>query len=343
MYGVIKEHVLLETAINRLETLTGAKVNVRLAHEDKRSETDAILDLQMDDRQLSFATTIKRVDRSQVLGLIKQRQAAIPCPLLIVAPYISTEMAEHCRKLELYFLDSVGNAYIKAPGLLIDISGKPRPERTLGSPRFSYLTPTGLRITFALLSRPNLAGAPYRHIAGAAGVSLGSVSDALADLDAQGYLAPEMPGPRRLLAPDRLREEWVAHYASRLRPKLHGRRFKAPSADWWREVDLYGYDLYWGGEAAAEKMTGYLKAAAVTLYATGRPDALILAHRLRPDSHGDVEILDAFWPPDAIGHDNDCVPALLVFADLINSGDPRNLETARIIHEQYLSQADHTH
>lgn len=63
------------------------------------------------------------------------------------------------------------------------------------------------------------------------------------------------------------------------------------------------------------------------------------AHRLRADYAGNVEILDAFWdfPPDA--NRKDVTPPILVYADLIATLDPRNLEIARDIRAKFI---DHT-
>lgn len=36
--------------------------------------------------------------------------------------------------------------------------------------------------------------------------------------------------------------------------------------DWWQRVDVTTYGAHWGGEVAAEKLTGYLKPETVTLY-----------------------------------------------------------------------------
>ena len=90
-------------------------------------------------------------------------------------------------------------------------------------------------------------------------------------------------------------EEWVTHYPIKLRPKLVGRRFTAPTADWWRHQDLRQYHAWWGGEVAAEKLTGYLRPARVIAYVEGKPERLILDNRLRPDVNGEIEILQAFW------------------------------------------------
>jgi hypothetical protein len=63
-------------------------------------------------------------------------------------------------------------------------------------------------------------------------------------------------------------------------------------------------------------------------------------HVLLKDPQGDVEILDAFWnfaPPD---EHRGIVPPLLVYADLLATGDDRCIEAARLIYDRYLAQPD---
>ena len=96
---------------------------------------------------------------------------------------------------------------------------------------------------------------------------------------------------------------------------------------------------YWGGEVAAEKLTGYLKPAKITIYARKNLDRLIVENRLRPDVNGDIEILEAFWAVDTELQMNGVVPALLIYADLLATTNPRNIETARLIYDRYLTQA----
>ena len=65
------------------------------------------------------------------------------------------------------------------------------------------------------------------------------------------------------MQPGKLRPD----YAQILRPKINPRRFTATNPYWWKEVTNIGdYYARWGGEVAAEKLTGYLKPATVTIY-----------------------------------------------------------------------------
>lgn len=336
----IKENGILERAVAALERATGLRAEV-CPEPPQKGRPDALLDVFVDGHPIRFAPEIKAVERFQTLGTLKAKEGAGTPPTLLVAPYITEATAERCRELRIPFIDEAGNAYLEAPGLFVYVTGKRRPIHVRPAPAFRALTPAGLRIVFALLHQPEMAAAPYREIAKAAGVALGTVGEVLADLEARGHLAPETPGPRRLLAPERLQDEWVTHYPIKLRPKLNARRFTAPTPGWWREQDVHQYHAWWGGEVAAEKLTGYLKAARLTLYVDGKPDQLILANRLRPDANGEIEILEAFWAMDEPRQADDIAPPLVVYADLMATTDTRNIETANLIRDQYLAKALH--
>lgn len=334
----IGETGILERAVVAFEKATGLHAEV-WPEPQQQGRPDALLDVFVEKRPIRFTAEIKAVDRFQTLGTLKARDGLVPHPTLLVAPYITEATAERCRELHIPFIDEAGNAYLEAPGLFVYVTGKRRPIHARLAPAFRALTPAGLRIVFALLHNPEMVAVPYREIAKAARVALGTVGDVLADLEERGHLAPETPGPRRLLAPDRLQDEWVTHYPIKLRPKLNARRFTAPTPDWWRELDVRQHHAYWGGEVAAEKLTGYLKAARVTLYIEGKPDQLIIENRLRPDVNGEIEILEAFWAMDETRQPNDIAPPLVVFADLMATTDPRNIETANLVRDQYLAKA----
>lgn len=283
---------------------------------------------------LQFSILVKSVERFASLGLLKAKIGAQQT--LLVAPYVSNALAKHCRELDLPFIDEAGNAYLSAPGVLIFISGNPRPAMSLPVVNFRALNATGLRIVFAMLSQPGLLNATYRELAKLAGVALGTIGPVLADLQARGMLIIEKNGTRRLPERNTLIDEWVTHYPMRLRPKLASWRMAAAQANWWQNATLPRQEAWWGGEVAAARLTGLLKPASCTIYAKTQPTGLFLAQRLRPTPMGDVEIVEAFWQGSVPEDAADCVPPLLVYADLINSGEARNIETAQMIRERYL-------
>lgn len=142
--------------------------------------------------------------------------------------------------------------------------------------------------------------------------------------------------------------EWANLYPSQLRHKLAARRFASVAPDWWRDFDFAPFaglpDVRLGGEAGAEALTHQLKASRATLY-TQNPvsNEFMLAARLRPDERGDVEILQAFWPISANGHSSataappPLVHPLLIYADLVATGDSRNLSVAEQIYDEHIA------
>ncbi len=338
----------MEDALAALRRATGLKATV-VAREPKTQEgtrPDAAIAIQGDGKRFRFLVEIKAVDRAVALATAKHQLEPFGRQGVLVAPYITTELANHCReKLDLHFIDTVGNAYLRAPGLYVFIRGeRPRgPAATAMGARGGGTT-TALRVVFALLCRPELLNAPYRKIVAAAGVALGAVGWVFFDLQRRGYVTGgKRTRNRRLLEPGRLLEEWVTNYPIKLRPKLNQRRFRAPDPDWWQRTRLTDGAL-WGGEVAADRLTGYLKPATYTIYidpATRQEGVtkLVKEHHLRADPNGEVEILDTFWnlPPGLT--QPELAPPLLVYADLVATLDPRNLELAKRIREEHIEHA----
>ena len=80
--------------------------------------------------------------------------------------------------------------------------------------------PSGLRILYALLTRPPENRWTYRDIAKGAGVALGSIAVVMGELKVKGYLLEEGRDQRRLTQRRKLLDLWVEGYGARLRPSL---------------------------------------------------------------------------------------------------------------------------
>ncbi|MGC3029244.1 type IV toxin-antitoxin system AbiEi family antitoxin [Burkholderia sp. DN3021] len=263
-------------------------------------------------------------------------------PLMLIAPHLSAELAAGLTDQGIPFLDTAGNACLIQPEATVMIAGRPKPARAPRRQASRATTPKGLAVMFALATQPGLVAQPYRGIAAASGVALGTVNLAMDDLIARGLVGQRRNGERLLPDWPRFVQEWVALYPSRLRAKLSSRRFAGLAPDWWRGFDFASFDARLGGEPAADLLTHDLKPAAITVYTHGAvSNRLLLQARLRPDERGDVEILEAFWPRSPVldwrEQDVPLVPPLLIYADLVSSGDSRNLAAAERIHDRYLA------
>lgn len=341
----------LDQALETFELTTGLPAHVVKLKPDmgKEHRPDAVVEIYVAGKPLRYAVEAKaRVDRLTTLGHIKAQLDHMGKRGLLFAPYITPTIAKRCRELNIAFLDLAGNAYLQEPGLHVYITGeKPDKLTTIGKREGG--TATALRVMFVLLCKPELLNAPYRDIVAAANVALGAIGWVFFDLEKRGYIAGKRETRhRRFLEAIHLFEEWVTNYPIKLRPKLNPRRFRAGNPEWWKRADFAGLQAYWGGEVAAHRLTNYLKPATYTLYIAPKENdtqptpglaRLVAANRLRADALGDIEILDAFWhlPPDP--NHPDVVPPILAYADLVATLDPRNIEAAKLLRNQYIDDA----
>jgi hypothetical protein len=331
------ERQILHAAGQALKQNTGIDAEIRPAPTGPGCAADAMVDLLIKGRKHRFHAEVKTVDRFATPALIQAQGKKWPVPPLLVAPFISREVAERCRQLHLPFIDTAGNAYLEGAGLFIYVVGQPRPAGRRGG-KFRALNPAGLQIAFALACRPALLQTTYREIAARAGVALGTVGPVLKDLEARGYVRLRKGLDRKLADPQRMIEEWVTHYPVTLRPKLNPRRFQA-DLERLNTIEIAQQNAYWGGEPAAERLTRYLKPAQFTIYAHEPIARLVAAARLRADVAGNVEVLEAFWNFEADQDFPDVVPPILAYADLLATHDGRNAEAARIIYDQRIAPA----
>ena len=323
---------ILEDAFAALERTTGIQATVCPVHGGQFVENNALIEVQSSCGPHRFGAEIKTVDRFATPAMLKARgESEVEAPLL-VAPYISREVADRCRLLHLSFIDTAGNAYLEAPGLMIYSVGQPRPEPRQQT--FRSLNYAGLKLIFTLLCQPQFLANSYRNIAAAAGVALGSVGPCLQDLEARGYLRHDLK-TRKWIDPDRMLQEWTTHYPVTLRPKLVLGQFRA-DLDRLRKLDMERLKADWGGEPAAEKLTGYLRPAQFTIYTIEPIARLVAAGKMRAEPAGNVEVLEKFWNFSTHFDNKHVVPPILAYADLLATGDGRNAEAARLIYDQQI-------
>lgn len=94
-------------------------------------------------------------------------------PLLITA-FVTTALADQCKRLDLPFLDTAGNLYLRTDAFLVYLNGEPRPAK-LRKDEYRAYQPAGLKLIFALRCRPTLVEAQYRELARFARVAFGVV------------------------------------------------------------------------------------------------------------------------------------------------------------------------
>ena len=329
------ENQLLNTVLAKAPqlglTATIEQRDVKIA--DRR--VDAYVRIGRDRKTRVYAVEVKTGLRPATLGAVLHQIEHAGKPPLLVTDYVTPPLAEKLRARNIAFLDAAGNAYLDQPPVYVWIKG----ERPLETPAKNKVKgrafqASGLKVLFALLCNPDWVAEPYREIARLAGVAHGTVGWVMADLPTLGFTA-EINGERRLLRPELLLKQWAEAYARTLRPKLVIGRFNTDQAQWWANAKPTKYDLAFGGEVAAERLTQALRPETVTLYGERADPRLLIDYKLRKDPDGPVEILQRFWAFPT--QDKDLTPDPLIYADLLNIGDARCLEAADIIYEKIVN------
>ena len=303
---------------------------------DGKMLIDGKLELQIGKEKIQFFAEIKNEVKNyqldQILRLADQYH-----PMMLIAKRIFPKIREALRKHEIAYLEENGNFFLKNGDTHIWIDGnKPlNPDKEKMNRAF---TKTGLRVIFEFLLDNALINEPYREIARKTKVGLGNINYIMQGLKEEGFLVLIDKGTYRLINKKQLLEKWIALYPQKLKPTLQIGKFRFLKIDDftnWKQVNLHPMKTWWGGEPAGNILTDYLKPATLTLYTLEAREELILHYRLMPDDNGLVEIYERFWVTDQV-NDN-LAPPLLVYADLLNTGDARCMETAQKIYDDYLA------
>jgi hypothetical protein len=316
-----------------------------IARERRRQDLreDARVEIRHGARRIVYTVETKRALTPATLGAALHQLAQLKPPALLVTDYVTPPMAERLREAGVEFLDAVGNAWLNQPPLLVWVKGQRPAEKPFAPEIGRAFQPGGLQVLFALLADPAAHELPYRELARRAGVAHGTVGWVMADLQRLGFVRDVQGkrGTRKLVDAHRLLAQWTEAYARLLRPRMLIGRFNVETFDGWENWPLAQHGALWGGEPAAAIATGYLRPGELTLYAKKLPGKLAaqlrFAKEAEPGRKAVVEVRRQFWDFPGDARLPGLVPPLLIYADLLATGDGRCIETARMIHDEYLA------
>jgi hypothetical protein len=309
-----------------------------------RTRADAMIEIDHGDQRVLYAAEVKRHVTPTTFGAIVRDLERLGDQALLVTDYVTPPIADKLHERHIAFLDTAGNAYLERPPLLIWVKGQ-KPARKRIAPAIGRaFQPGGLQVLFALLCNQDHLNHPYRELAKMANVTHGTVGWVMADLHRLGYLQEikGKRGTRRLFEPKRLLAAWTEAYGRTLRPRTLIDRFYVPTLQGWQDWQVDQYDAMWGGEPAAAIMTEYLRPGELTIYADNVPAALAARRKFlltpAPGHTAIVEVRKRFWTfPGDPAHAN-LVPPVLVYADLLATGDARCIETAQLVYDGYIAR-----
>lgn len=334
----IKQKEILQLALEVIRKNVPMQVEIEATEPvySLNLHADYLLRIVIHGKEIRYYAEVKtNVTKADKL-LVLMRKGEFGHPLLLVAKYINGQMAEQLKQDGIEFIDTAGNAFINQPPLFIFVKGNRPPEIVKPPPLKRIFRPAGLKMIYAFLCNPVLENKTYREIAAVTDVALGTVDWMMKELKELGYLLDMGKRGYRLIQKETLLQRWVAAYPEQLRPKLALGRFRGEYG-WWQQKTLDPLKAQWGGEVAAAKLTQYLQPEIVTIYTEPQQlNQLLIDNRLRKDPVGVVETLERFWKPAELWRYGDLVHPVLIYADLVATGNERNIETAKIIYDQHI-------
>ena len=258
--------------------------------------------------------------------------------LMVAANYITPNAKILLKENGINYFDRSNNIWLKVEPILLHIEGNPN-KPTTEDRRNRAFTKTGIKAVFQILFNPEILNSSYREMAELAGVSLGTIPKVMEGLKEEGFLIRKNKDKWMILDYKALLDRWSQEYNRRLKPDLLVKRYRAVDPDFhlsWKSLSLQAEDT-WGGEPGGDLLTNYLKPEHYLLYSNASQQELMKAYKWTPAPDGTIFVYRKFWNnPEKNGN---CAPPFLVYADLIETGDSRCVETANMIYEQSLRKS----
>lgn len=330
------DELIAQQALTQLEDHTGLKGVWNMSPHPANNDIDGTIDLELGANKLHFFVEIKKELREYQLPKILM-QAGKYEPFMVIAERIFPALKQKLREHKIGYLDGAGNIFVQNTGNYLWLDGRKVIAQAKPVTNRAF-TKTGLRTVFYLLWKKDAINLPYRTLAKVTGVALGNVKNIILGLQQAGFILPLNDKEMVLQNKKVLLERWMAGYRETLKPLLLIGKYRLN-----KPVDLKDLSHFpvkpgetaWGGEPAAELITNYLNPKELTVYTSEPRNVLMQKWRLIPDLNGYIQFYEKFWQDDDDVH-MPIVPTLLVYADLMITGDPRNIETAERIYDEHL-------
>ena len=252
-------------------------------------------------------------------------------PVLLVVGNTSTTFIRKAQNCGVNVLDAAGNCNIKCDPLFVCCLGNK--QEMLPDKKPLALRASGIKaLCFLLMGRDNVARS-VRDIQAATGVSLGTINTLIQTLTRNGYVFVA-DGKRHLRNAEPLLNFFVEMYSQILKPQqyLATMSFVPRAKEQWRVLVL-PHGMQWGGESGACLIDGYLFPEKYCIYTSVPSEALLRGKIAVPNKNGEIQVFQKFW---GCAEDSRTVPALIVYADLMGSGNGRCIEAAQRIKENEL-------
>ncbi len=283
-----------------------------------------------------------RSSASRVLAWLNHTRTDRTQSVILLTRHVPRRAAESFIDAGVNFVDDAGNVHLRlGDAYNWTAIGNP-PAQPLSERR--PVSPAQMQLLFQFVTHPDSVSWPVRRLESAAGISKSMAAQARRQMIAAGLLSHSGKqyrlGPASLLA-----DTLIQGYAQVLRPKLTLGTFrsieKTPEAflSRLRKELPPGVRYSLSGGAAAGLLQNFYRGSEIVLFLNPSTRAVARQLHLLPDREGRITILNAFG--DLVFGEqrkhHTLAPPWLIYAELLNSEDPRAHEAAREFRQQFLT------
>lgn len=278
---------------------------------------------------VTFACEVKpqvnKANYNLVVQQMRKLKEQTDKPLMLAANHFSPESFESLPKEGISVVESSGNCNIVAAPMFIRISGQkaPQPREAKGK----AFNEAGLKLIFYLLLDGTNINKPYRTIHEETGLSLGTIKNVVEELGRSQFVLTTDKG-RFMKNRKELLDVWQTHYNQSLKPKLLLKEMEFVDADCrrdWEQIVLPD-GMCWGGEGGAFLIDHFLVPELFDIYTETPSVKLMMTKKVKFQEKGRIRLYQKFWKGNV---DEKTAPKILIYADLMGSGNSRCIEAAQ--------------
>ncbi len=288
--------------------------------------------------QLVYIDEKYEIRPSQVNQIVKVAELYSDNIFLVASNYITPDAKQLLKEYDINYMDVAGNIRLRLKENLVFIEGKyNRPASE--DYRNRAFTKVGAKLIFCFLRKPKYVNLNYRSLSEISTCSLGSISKIVDQLKEENYIITLPDGKMKLVRYQELLSKWIEVLKDQLLPSVLLGRYQFVGNRKWHEVDLTSKKGFkWGGEVAAGILTKNLRPQQHSIFTDRKERELLTILGVIPNEKGDIRIYKEFWNDGSGGLGLDHVDPILIYGELMATGDSRNIEVALEIKERYIDE-----
>ena len=320
---MIEEEIINDVVYNLKRLTSLENIDFKTVEQSRRYDYDLTIN------GVIFACDVRRQVNKANCNLVVQQLSKLKeqtdKPLMVVASHFSPEAFDSLPQEGISVVDSSGNCKIVASPLFINISGQKSMQ--MKEAKGKAFNEAGLKLIFYFLLDDSNINKPYRQINEETGLSLGTIKNVVEELANGQYVITTSKG-RFLKNKKELLDIWQTYYNQTLKPKLMVKEMEFVDAECrrdWEKIALPD-GACWGGEGGAYITDHYLIPEQFDIYTEVPSVKLMMTKKMRFEENGSIRVYQKFWK----SYENEKVaPKILIYADLMGSGNSRCIEAAQ--------------